>query len=357
MKKVLFLIVLTAMFLVVSCGGDRKTENPDADETVTDEDSADAEETGDNDPSDTEVSDTTSDTSDSTDDSADSSTDDTDSATDTTTPDDDSATSEQDRKQGELYGECYPNNTCNEGLICDIENNICIKDPNAQNDDDTDTMDDSGDSIADNDTDTTDTADTADTTDTTDTDTADTVDTTDTTDTTDSGNDSGDSTTDNDTDTDSGDSTSDEDADGSTEDIPECGSTTSGTPCKDPIKGWIWSEKSSEAMTWEEAVRHCDNMNEGDSEDWHLPNISELRTLIKDCPATEVGGACSVTANCLSDGCWSENSCLSCTSDINHSKLGDTGWFWSASARAEDNETAWGIYFSNAKLQNGIPLQ
>ena len=142
MKKVLFLIVLTAMFLVVSCGGDKKTENPDADETVTDEDSADAEETGDNDyPGDTEISDTTSDTSDSTDDSADSSTDDTDSATDTTTPDDDSATSEQDRKQGELYGECYPNNTCNEGLICDVENNICIKDPNAQNDDDNDTPD------------------------------------------------------------------------------------------------------------------------------------------------------------------------------------------------------------------------
>ena len=29
-------------------------------------------------------------------------------------------------QQGELNGECYPNNTCNEGLSCDEENNICI---------------------------------------------------------------------------------------------------------------------------------------------------------------------------------------------------------------------------------------
>ena len=29
---------------------------------------------------------------------------------------------------GELGGECYPNGTCNEGLICDEERNLCIKD-------------------------------------------------------------------------------------------------------------------------------------------------------------------------------------------------------------------------------------
>ena len=32
------------------------------------------------------------------------------------------------REQGELYGECYPNKTCNEGLKCDVLNNICMKD-------------------------------------------------------------------------------------------------------------------------------------------------------------------------------------------------------------------------------------
>ena len=44
-------------------------------------------------------------------------------------PDEDSADDDSDRKPGELYGECYPNKTCNEGLVCDKDNNICIKDP------------------------------------------------------------------------------------------------------------------------------------------------------------------------------------------------------------------------------------
>ena len=30
---------------------------------------------------------------------------------------------------GKLGGECYPNETCDKGLLCDTENNICIEDP------------------------------------------------------------------------------------------------------------------------------------------------------------------------------------------------------------------------------------
>lgn len=50
---------------------------------------------------------------------------------------------------GELNGECYPNNTCNKGLVCDEEKNLCIEDssnqvndsddPSEENDDVTDT--------------------------------------------------------------------------------------------------------------------------------------------------------------------------------------------------------------------------
>ena len=30
---------------------------------------------------------------------------------------------------GKLGGECYPNETCDEGLLCDTENNVCVEDP------------------------------------------------------------------------------------------------------------------------------------------------------------------------------------------------------------------------------------
>ena len=64
----------------------------------------------------------------------------------------DDSDSDSGKKQGELYGECYPNKTCNEGLVCDVENNVCVK---SGNDDDTDTgSDDDTDTGSDNDTDT-----------------------------------------------------------------------------------------------------------------------------------------------------------------------------------------------------------
>ena len=55
--------------------------------------------------------------------------------TEETASDDDSDAAEPQRNEGELYGECYPNNTCNEGLVCDTENNICINDDSTGNDD------------------------------------------------------------------------------------------------------------------------------------------------------------------------------------------------------------------------------
>ncbi len=39
--------------------------------------------------------------------------------------------------RGELYGSCYPNKTCNEGLVCDEENDVCLPD-GADNDSDAD---------------------------------------------------------------------------------------------------------------------------------------------------------------------------------------------------------------------------
>ena len=42
---------------------------------------------------------------------------------------DDDAERPAGREQGGLYGECYENQTCNPGLICDEESNTCMKEP------------------------------------------------------------------------------------------------------------------------------------------------------------------------------------------------------------------------------------
>ena len=91
-----------------------------------------------------------------------------------------------ERETGSLYGECYPDKTCSEDLVCDEENNVCIKNPgnpacdadaepsetdseivaeddaditpddgDSAHEDDADTTPDEGDTVQDDDTDTT----------------------------------------------------------------------------------------------------------------------------------------------------------------------------------------------------------
>ncbi len=40
-----------------------------------------------------------------------------------------------------------------------------------------------------------------------------------------------------------------------------------------------WSEKAEGPMTWDEAKKHCENLNEKDFSDWRLPNKKELLSL------------------------------------------------------------------------------
>lgn len=112
------------------------------------------------------------------------------------------------------------------------------------------------------------------------------------------------------------------------------------------IDGNMWSSKSSSEMDWDDAVSYCDNLTECGYSDWHLPTISELRTLIKNCSATETDGSCDVTDGCLSSICRN-NACSGCDYDESggHSKLEDTGWFWSSSTRSDDTNLAWRVDF------------
>ena len=121
------------------------------------------------------------------------------------------------------------------------------------------------------------------------------------------------------------------------------------------VNGNMWSSLSFSTMDWYRAVSYCDNLTECGYSDWHLPTISELRTLIKNCSGTVTGGSCGVTDSCLSSGCWDEDSCDSCSYDDSgkYSKLGDTGWLWSSSVLSDNSESRWGVFFDNGHVGNG----
>ena len=256
---------------------------------------------------------------------------------------DDDAERPAGREQGELYGECYPDNTCNEGLECDVLNNICKKDSGDSGDTtpDGDTGDsgDSGDTTPDGDS-----GDTGDTGDTTpDGDSGDMGDTGDTTPDGDSGDsgDSGDTTPDGDS-GDSGDTTPDGDSGDSGDTTPDGDSGDSGdtipadtltlgnictgqnkcynnsseeTTCpfsssaeflgqdaqyrskctaqsfssssnvvEDNNTGLTWEKSpSSSSYTWDNRATHCNELNSSNYDgrsNWRVPTSLEILTIV-----------------------------------------------------------------------------
>ena len=105
-------------------------------------------------------------------------------------------------------------------------------------------------------------------------------------------------------------------------------------------------------MTWDDAVSYCNNLTACGYSDWHLPTISELRTLIQNCSGTVTGGSCGVTDSCLY--WWHDcknDACYGCEDDNGsgkYSKLGDTDWLsgaWSSSIVSDNTEAAWHVQF------------
>jgi len=85
----------------------------------------------------------------------------------------------------------------------------------------------------------------------------------------------------------------------------------------DPASGltWqIWPLAESNYMNWSTAKAHCRDLDLAGHTDWHLPTIGELRSLIRGCPGTELGGSCKVgETGCLSGSCEGPGDCLSCS--------------------------------------------
>lgn len=149
--------------------------------------------------------------------------------------------------------------------------------------------------------------------------------------------------------------------------LEQCGddcdsSTGKCKPWKDSDSKLVWSSKRSEKILWNDAVSYCENLDEDGHSDWRLPNISELRTLIQDCPASITGGTCQVSEECLSYvSCFSQNcGCQSEPVDSDNpnrfSKIDNAGsnmggLFWSSSLIPDlDENSRWCVNFATALI-------
>ena len=136
----------------------------------------------------------------------------------------------------------------------------------------------------------------------------------------------------------------------------------------DPDSGLMWQvwPKGDARFNYYTAIEHCDELVYGGYDDWRLPTISELRTLIRGCPGTHIEGSCSVTDSCTGPECRNDM-CWGCDY-LNGLAEGGIYWpndftvsekyfyqygFWSSTIYTEteyDQDRAWRIHFTDAGL-------
>lgn len=161
----------------------------------------------------------------------------------------------------------------------------------------------------------------------------------------------------------------------------ECGADGCGGSCGECATGWQcggeqvceWTEEGTwaqidsglvwqivpmgGAMNWEDAKTHCGELSLGGHSSWRLPDIGELRSLIRGCPEAEVG---SNTCNVQEGGCLTTLCNEFCTcSDWDgpadgcywpDEMQGDCSSYWSSSALAGHADFAWAVDFDLGKV-------
>ncbi len=81
----------------------------------------------------------------------------------------------------------------------------------------------------------------------------------------------------------------------------------------DGNRGLEWQTTTQQQpMIWQDALAYCDSLNVGGRDDWRLPSIDELRTLIQGCSSSEGGGACNVSDSCTAPWC-NNGACGGCS--------------------------------------------
>ena len=128
----------------------------------------------------------------------------------------------------------------------------------------------------------------------------------------------------------------------------------------DEATNLIWQiESNTREMNWFDALEYCESLSQGDENDWRLPTISELRTLIQGCPATVTDGECGVTDECLFPGeeCRN-NACWGCIT--NKGPAGGCYWpselkgncfvYWSSSYSTGISHAKWAVRFEKGGI-------
>jgi hypothetical protein len=130
---------------------------------------------------------------------------------------------------------------------------------------------------------------------------------------------------------------------------------------------WEVTPSNSSNVTWQAAVDYCNGLTLCDHDDWRLPTISELRSLIRGCESTQAGGSCRVGDGCLDSSCFDPitSLCRPCPENagpgngcywpaqVNGDCGTNEGSFWSSSSVVDNTSLAWAVGFGYGGLVDG----
>jgi len=100
---------------------------------------------------------------------------------------------------------------------------------------------------------------------------------------------------------------------------------------------------------------HCNNLSQLGHDDWRAPDIDELRSLVRGCPASETEGACGVVdGSSMND--WDSQACGGCGQLAGPGASGcyqepsltgvcDDVGYWSSSAVVGATNQGWTVHF------------
>lgn len=140
--------------------------------------------------------------------------------------------------------------------------------------------------------------------------------------------------------------------------LSETASVAAGT-WRDTTTGLTWQvTPTGVTMDPRAAQRHCRSLSLAGG-GWRLPTISELRSLIRGCPVTELGGSCSVTDDCVDWERCRGDSCDGCSGGDGPANgsywpvemLGSNDFHWSSS---QFHGYYWAVRFSYGILYSNI---
>jgi hypothetical protein len=93
-----------------------------------------------------------------------------------------------------------------------------------------------------------------------------------------------------------------------------CGFVTEGQTWRNPSTNLLWAVHPTEPGSFRSVSDRCANLVLCGIDDWRMATISELRTTLAGCAATEPGGACGVTDSCVGRECQND-ACAGCVEE------------------------------------------